>query len=217
MSYNIEADKETLLSDNSSSTNQRKRVVYCLSAFQVVLIFTAIGIVIFLQILSLGFSIRNSSALSKPSEYAIWKDCGHNASEARSHGCIFDVMMTGWVKLDCYNRDLSEEYLLEGDFKFFSDQDGTKEIPLDILRLGEHTHMWTNDLHHRAHCVYVWKLQALALESQAKGKVKLIDSESYTLDHTEHCARILVNSIPSPPYPMNYGEVDFLSCGPYQS
>lgn len=69
----------------------------------------------------------------------------------------------------------------------------------------------------RAHCVYVWKLQALALESQAQGKVKLIDSESYTLDHTEHCAHILVNSISSPPYSMNYGEVDFLSCGPHQS
>lgn len=149
MSYNIEADKETLLSDDSSSTNQRKRLVYCLSAFQVVLISTAIGIVIFLQILSLEFSIRNSSVLSKPSEYTIWKDCGHNASEARSHGCIFDVMMTGWVKLDCYNRELSEEYLLEGDFEFFSDQEGTKEIHLDVLRLGEHTHMWTNDLHRK--------------------------------------------------------------------
>jgi hypothetical protein len=215
MDNKFDPDAENLLSDREESTNRRQDAVYCLSRLHVIGLSISIGILFLLQILTLGFSIGNSITTSSSGEYKVWKDCGNSASEARERGCVFDVMMTGWVKEDCYNKAVSEEYLLEGAFRFFSDPEATNEIPLDVIRLGEHTHMYTNDLHHRAHCVYVWKLQALALESQAQGKVKLIDSESYTYDHTVHCARILVNSIPSPPYSMNYGEVDFLSCGPY--
>jgi len=217
MDYHFDPDSEKLLSNGECGISQRQGAVFYFSKLQCTLLSIFIGVFFLLQILTLGVSIGNGSASLSDRKYNVWKDCGNNASEARDRGCIFDVMMTGWVKEDCYNKALSEQYLLEGKFQFFSDAEATKEIPMDIIRLGEHTSMWTNDLHHRAHCVYVWKLQALALESQAQGKVKLIDSESYTLDHTEHCARILVNSIPSPPYSLNYGEVDFLRCGPYLS
>ncbi len=262
MAYDNDTDAEKLLPEYRDLTNQRQYAGFYLSRRQVTVLSICTGLLLLLQILTLGSSLRNQSASSSNNrEYNVWKECGNNATEARARGCVYDVMMTGWVKKDCFNKELSDRYLLEGGFRFYSDSEGMQEIPLDVMRLGEHTHMWTNDLHRksysirnalyswkleawdlilkqpngqensmhihrnniadflidRAHCVYVWKLQALALESQAKGKVKLIDSESYTLDHTEHCADILVNSIPSPPYSMNYCEVDFLSCGPYLS
>lgn len=139
MSYNPEADEENLLPNNY------------FQAHHLVLFFASIMIVIFLQTLSLIFSIRNGSVLHKPKDYMAWKDSGNSSSEARDYGCIFDVMMTGWVKEDCYNSALSEQYLLEGGYKFFSDQEETKEIPMDVIRLGEHTNMWTNDLHCKSH------------------------------------------------------------------
>lgn len=179
----------------------------------------SIVLILILGILNLVFTINNGPSSTPPTfqDYSIWRNCGSSASEARERGCIFDIMMTGWVKKECYHEELSEQYLQEGDFRFFYDIEGKKEMPMDLVRRGEHHHMFTNDLHHRAHCVYVWKLQALALESQARGEVQLISNESMSYDHTVHCAHILVKSNPDPPYSMNYGEVDYLTCGPYLS
>jgi len=181
MNHDFDTDAEKLLTDEKDNIPRPQAAVYRFTRWHVIFLTSSIGSLFLLQILILAFSVGRHTSSPHIEDYKVWKDCGNNATEARQRGCVFDVMMTGWVKEDCYNKALSDQILLEGGFRFFRDAEGTDEIPLDVIRLGEHTHMYTNDLHHRAHCVYVWKLQALALESQAQGKIKLIDSESYTL------------------------------------
>jgi hypothetical protein len=218
MDYKLLSEK--LLTDGEQSTNdelENSTRYHHPSRLRILLVFLA-TLLLMLGSSSVGYGLcKHINARHQAREYTTWKDCGSSASEARERGCVFDIMMTGWVKEECYDQALSEEYLKLGGFRFFYDLEGTDEMPLGVVRRGEHHHMYTNDLHHRAHCVYVWKLQALALEAQAKGEVKLISNESMSYDHTVHCAQILVNSNPSPPFSMNYGEVDYLTCGPYLS
>ncbi|KAH8812839.1 hypothetical protein F5884DRAFT_317581 [Xylogone sp. PMI_703] len=211
-------DSERLLRDSEDTITSQKDTPARArrSSMMQVGLSVSIALILIVGILNLAFTISDHAThKSIAGQTGVWRDCGSSALEAKERGCIFDVMMTGWVRRDCYHEELSEQYITEGQFKFFYDIEGTREIPLEIIRKGEHTHMFTNDLHHRAHCYYVWRLQALALEAQARGEIQLISNESMSYDHTVHCSGILEKANPNPPYPMNRGEVDFLTCGPY--
>lgn len=34
-----------------------------------------------------------------------------SVAEARRSGCLFDIMMNGWVPKECYNKQLWEEFM----------------------------------------------------------------------------------------------------------
>lgn len=90
---------------------------------------------------------------------------------------------------DCYNRELSEEYLAQGQFRFFGDELTYNEVPLDVVRRGEHSHIFTTNEHHLSHHAVMWRLQGLALAQK-----RFIDERSVDVSHTAHCAQKLLET-----------------------
>lgn len=118
-----------------------------------------------------------------------WLECGRTPEAARANGCVFDMMMNGWTRSECYNRELSEEYIEKYPFRFFADRFGFEELTMEEVRKGEHNILYSTENHHYIHCAFVWELQGLAL---AGGKY--IDEHSMNYDHTRHCTNLLVRT-----------------------
>lgn len=145
--------------------------------------------------------------------YQEWRDCGKSLAEAKEAGCVFDLMLNGWVQPECYHRELSEEFISKGQYRFFSDHQAMQEVPLDIVRKGEHTLIYTGPLHHFDHCAYMWRLQVRALQTRGP-----VDTESLDYKHTVHCAGVLEKFYLA--NATSFGNestvgVGFTACGPY--
>lgn len=159
------------------------------------------------------FAATSNLAIKKTAAKMSWKHCGNSTSEAKENGCRFDIMMHSWVPQECYNEQLSEEYIEANDFRFFSDAEATVEVPLDVVRLGELKELYTGLSHHVIHCTYIWRLLVLAA---TEGRPW--DSLSSSEDHTGHCGSILLHGLPwTEPSIGNESTLspDFLSCGYY--
>jgi len=159
-------------------------------------------------IITIQFS--NTISLKKTT---IWTHCGNSTSEAKANGCRFDVMMHSWVPQECYDEELSEEYIQANEFKFFSDPKARVEVPMEVVRLGEFTELYTGLSHHVLHCTYIWRLLMLSATQE-----RPFDSLSSSEDHTGHCGAILLHGLPwTKPFFGNESTLspDFLSCGYY--
>jgi len=119
-----------------------------------------------------------------------WITCGKSVGEAVAKDCVFDIMMNGWVPQECYNHELSEQYIARHDeFRFFADHLGYQELTLDDVRKGDHMTLYTTRNHHYAHCAYIWEIQGIAIAGGL-----YIDEHSMNLEHTKHCAGLLLRS-----------------------
>jgi len=110
-------------------------------------------------------------------------DCGGNPEEARSKGCVYDVMMQDWVPEPCYDAILSERYLKEGNWTWYADGDAKTTIPDEEMRKGEHGGAWMSSSYHQRHCVFSWDKTIRALRNN-----KPISQELLSYDHVLHCA-----------------------------
>lgn len=79
-------------------------------------------------------------------------------------------MMHSWVPHDCYYPQLSEEYILANDFRFFSDPAATIEVPLEIVRLGEFEELYSGLDHHVLHCAYICILLMISTNENRRGR-----------------------------------------------
>jgi hypothetical protein len=53
-------------------------------------------------------------------------------------GCVYDIMMTNWVRPECYERELSEAYFNYANWTFYRDSEGTQVIPQEEIREGRY-------------------------------------------------------------------------------
>lgn len=116
-------------------------------------------------------------------------ECGRTSEQARQNGCVFDLMMSGWVHPPCYNQELSDRFLSENNFAFFWDQDGLKPLTEAEARLGNHKFIYTNGTFHYQHCAYIWAKQI----SARKRSPFVLDSQSRSIEHVEHCIQRVGN------------------------
>lgn len=113
--------------------------------------------------------------------------CSNNPEKARQKGCVFDPMMYNWVQEACYKRELSDRYLVDGNWTFFADAEGTQPIPESTIRQGDTITAWvTGDFHH-SHCAYILHKRLVAEEA---GSIAM-DTKSRSVAHTEHCFKWL--------------------------
>ena len=61
--------------------------------------------------------------------------------------------------------------------------------PLDVVRRGEHSHIFTTNDHHLSHCAFMWRLQGLALAER-----RYIDERSIDIPHMAHGAERLLET-----------------------
>ncbi|KAI1971119.1 hypothetical protein LOZ53_005574 [Ophidiomyces ophidiicola] len=118
---------------------------------------------------------------------ATWKGCGSNSAEARKKGCMYDVMLGGWIHADCYASDLMEKYISRGNYSWFRDQSLTIPMTDEEVRRGDHDVIWTRKFFHYAHCAYLWEMQ---MRAYREGKP--IEHGIFLEEHTIHCAGILL-------------------------
>ncbi|EME84579.1 uncharacterized protein MYCFIDRAFT_173540 [Pseudocercospora fijiensis CIRAD86] len=117
--------------------------------------------------------------------------CGRNWQEAEANGCVYDVMMTAWMKPQCYDKELSDAFFYRdsGNWTFYHDSAGKDVMPHDELFRGRYTEYWVQvgGTYHFSHCSYIWAKQ---LKQMGK-KPMVLDSKSRNWYHTLHCANML--------------------------
>ncbi|KAH7418523.1 hypothetical protein BKA64DRAFT_613703 [Cadophora sp. MPI-SDFR-AT-0126] len=114
-------------------------------------------------------------------------DCGSNPDEAKSKGCVWDLMNFAWTHPLCYNRAESEDWIeTYGPWKWYLDSNATQPVADEDLPYTDA--VYTEYGYHVEHCLYSLNLLILAATSG-----HLIADETSPLAHTHHCSRSLVH------------------------
>lgn len=119
-------------------------------------------------------------------------DCGshHTVEEARAKGCVFDAMSWLWVRPECYDQALIDDFMNRTEWSWHSDWKLTPEskIPLEEVFRGDHPQLYTAKKYHSIHCTYMWqKMHKALLEHRP------VDSDLTSWHHTHHCEQVLLN------------------------
>lgn len=109
--------------------------------------------------------------------------CGNSSAEARALGCIFDLGLVGYVPAPCFEADLNQRFMDWG-WRFFEDQDGTKEVSLERIEesAGTREPFWAQHGYHITHCELAWERMHRALQGG-----KRLTTHMLNLEHTRHC------------------------------
>ena len=119
-------------------------------------------------------------------------DCGssHTVDEARAKGCLFDPMSWLWVRPECYDSSLIDDFMNRTDWSWHTDWKLTPEsqVPLDRVFAGDHPHLFTSKKYHSIHCTYMWqKMHKALLEHRP------VDTDLTSWHHTHHCEEVLLD------------------------
>jgi hypothetical protein len=117
--------------------------------------------------------------------FSEWIECGHTALEARRRGCVFDLMLSTWIHESCYDGEMMNRYLLEGNHTYFYDEDMMFEMPEEEARRGEYRSLWTDGEFHLRHCVYLMDMQLRAYVTGRPIEVSICNFR-----HTQHCVNM---------------------------
>lgn len=131
-------------------------------------------------------SLRPLNGSENPSEgFSEWIDCGQTAPEALDRGCVFDLMLSTWIHESCYDGEVMNRYLREGNHTYFHDEEMVHEIPEEEARRGEYRTLWTDGEFHLRHCVYLMDMQLRAYKTGRPIEVSI-----YSFEHTQHCVNM---------------------------
>lgn len=161
---------------------------YVLAISLVLLAASSIFIIIFLNPGNHAehHNVRPIDASENPGDsFSEWVDCGQTAFEARDRGCVFDLMLSTWIHESCYDGEMMNRYLLEGNHTYFYDEDMVHEMPEEEARRGEYKTLWTDGEFHLRHCVYLMDMQ---LRAYVTGRP--IEVSIYNFRHTQHCVNM---------------------------
>jgi hypothetical protein len=113
--------------------------------------------------------------------------CGTSAMDAISQHCWFDVMSFSWLPEPCFDNVLTAEFLNVTSWRWYGDPQGNHEIPYETIETGEIDEAFVSAQYHVTHCVMMWKKMHRAISNGWP-----IDSYIGSLNHTEHCSRMLL-------------------------
>ena len=151
-------------------------------------------------------SLQNHS--DKKSASSSWLTCGNTSTAALENGCIFDLMLSTWLRPKCYSQNHSTTALGAANMSFFLDEELT--IPFHGASSGDwpQHYIWTQPRFHALHCAYMWERQMMAWVSGG-----LIDTQSWNLKHTKHCVMTVLER--NSPYPYKSARLrrGFSDCG----
>ncbi|KAK1774234.1 hypothetical protein QBC45DRAFT_446254 [Copromyces sp. CBS 386.78] len=121
-------------------------------------------------------------------------DCGtsETVEEARAKGCVFDAMSWIWVRPECYDAELVEDFFMNTNYSWHTEpklKPDTK-VPMDVIRRGDHPKLFVQKEYHSVHCAYMMKKMHKAI-------IEHRPMDSYLTDwhHTNHCGMVMLNDI----------------------
>jgi len=132
------------------------------------------------------FSNTDYSLSSVPTSDTV-ATCGSTLEEAQALNCVWDGLGGYWVPPACYDKEITEQFLAAGPWKYFNDHAGTQELAEEDLkyRFGEENKYYTTLKYHRVHCSFQWRKMHRALEKGWKVENMLMDYH-----HTLHCGTV---------------------------
>ncbi|QKX63210.1 uncharacterized protein TRUGW13939_10379 [Talaromyces rugulosus] len=137
-----------------------------------------------------AFQPEHLDSFGGPMELGGTYRCGSYPSEAKSLGCVFDLMNFGWTAPECYYEGVSVPGIAEGPYKFYLDKNLTVEIPQDVALSGRVVDVYTTRHYHGEHCKWSQAVVALAKED---GNI-LIPQVIAQQNHTIHCQHYIEES-----------------------
>lgn len=142
-----------------------------------------------LGFLVINFYLFSPLPASQPNQTIQMAPCGNTYTQARSAGCVFDIISFSWLPLQCYDSDLANEFKALTDWTYWLDRNKTEPISQELALSGEFAGLYTEFEYHLRHCTYLWKKMHRAVLGE--GKVA-IDSVTGVYAHTKHCAHMLM-------------------------
>lgn len=131
------------------------------------------------------YSSQHNQDLAAQSKVSLG-GCGDTPEESLRQGCVFDLMMYNWVHPACYYKDLSEKFIEEGNWTFYSDAQGQAPIQdYDKIYRGEIKQVWLRGDFHHSHCAYILQKRLFAED----GHAVTLDVKTRSRAHTEHCIK----------------------------
>ena len=139
------------------------------------------------------------------SEDGLLMECGANAEEAKANGCTFDSFAFSYVPPACLEHDLMKEvvdptsYLAPeaaGVFPWYRDAAWTEPVPQNETEMAQYKFLWTNNVWHKAHCLYMWRISNRAINRVVDGE-KPVYVLKHTLEtgHTRHCNQLVSDPV----------------------
>ncbi|KAG8167638.1 hypothetical protein KVR01_003327 [Diaporthe batatas] len=103
-------------------------------------------------VLYTAIAVHNIPQVSR----ADYGDCGKQDSieEARAKGCVFDPMGWVWVRPECYDKELVQEFMNRTDYSWHTEPKlhADSMVPLDVVFRGDHPKLFTQKKYHYIHC-----------------------------------------------------------------
>lgn len=124
------------------------------------------------------------------------EECGLSPAEARRLGCVFDVVLMGWVPRRCYDAELSVEFVERCSEWVFYREPGwpnktsrsVSRVPIEEVLEGEWSVIYAPADVHRLHCTYTWRK---TWQTAMRGG--FLDGYLGDAHHTNHCEMLLVS------------------------
>nr|XP_036580492.1 uncharacterized protein CTRU02_09722 [Colletotrichum truncatum]KAF6788404.1 hypothetical protein CTRU02_09722 [Colletotrichum truncatum] len=111
--------------------------------------------------------------------------CGHTASEARSHGCIFSPVSFAWLPPSCVDAELDAEIRTHPDWVLYADLNKTR-VKSETEWAADNSKTWLTNRAHMLHCVFSWRRMHRDLVAGRELHTGL------GMAHTKHCANIIM-------------------------
>ncbi|KAI8948266.1 hypothetical protein F4801DRAFT_557756 [Xylaria longipes] len=131
-------------------------------------------------------------ATSEPAQFRMKSPCGSTAEEAKARGCNFDTISFCWLPDECYDSDLVDTFEATRNWEYYADPEGTQPISHEELVGGHANHLWVRWEYHLRHCMFMWMKFQRAVLAKGNPDLPQIDSYIANLNHTNHCATILL-------------------------
>lgn len=116
-------------------------------------------------------------------------DCGSSRQEALAMGCKFDPMSFSWLQPDCYDSELTSQFLTLRQWRWTTDRAGSDEVSFDDVMKGKHELLYVSWEYHLLHCTYMWRKMHRAVLAG-----KRVDGYIGNYNHTSHCEKMLMEN-----------------------
>lgn len=80
--------------------------------------------------------------------------CGNSTAEAQAAGCRFDIMSYTWVQPACFDQELMYEFLGQGDWRWYPDEETVEEMTASEVADGQREYVYVTWEYYTAHCIY---------------------------------------------------------------
>lgn len=113
--------------------------------------------------------------------------CGNSPEQAIAKGCLFDVTSFTWLPGPCFDPQIPHDFLATSDWRWYRDAGGQEEVAVSLATTGRLDNLFVSMRYHVAHCAFMWSKLHRAMATGG-----MIDSYVGSLEHTEHCAKMIL-------------------------